>query len=55
MELHPGAGRRRAGGWLLGAAIGPGTILVVFLIGPIVDWLSRTIFARPETAGRAES
>lgn len=27
-------------GWLLGAAIGPGTILVIFLLGPVVDWLS---------------
>ena len=33
-------------GWLLGAAIGPGTVLVIFLLGPAVDWLSRrfTIF-----------
>ena len=29
------------GGWLLGAAIGPGTLLVVFLLGPAVDLLSR--------------
>ncbi len=27
-------------GWLCGAAIGPGTILVIFLLGPMVDWLS---------------
>lgn len=27
-------------GWLCGAAIGPGTILVIFLLGPVVDWLS---------------
>lgn len=26
-------------GWLLGAAIGPGTLLVVFLLGPAVDLL----------------
>lgn len=26
-------------GWLLGAAIGPGTLLVVFLLGPVVDLL----------------
>ncbi len=26
-------------GWLCGAAIGPGTILVIFLLGPVVDWL----------------
>lgn len=27
-------------GWLCGAAIGPGTIMVIFLLGPMVDWLS---------------
>jgi uncharacterized membrane protein YczE len=27
-------------GWLLGAAIGPGTLLVIFLLGPCVDLLS---------------
>lgn len=29
-------------GWLLGAAIGPGTILVIGLLGPCVDLLFRT-------------
>ncbi len=33
-------------GWLLGAAIGPGTVLVVLLIGPVVDWWRRAVFAR---------
>jgi uncharacterized membrane protein YczE len=28
-------------GWLLGGAIGPGTVLVVLLLGPAVDLLSR--------------
>ena len=28
-------------GWLLGAAIGPGTLLVIFLLGPAVDLLAR--------------
>lgn len=28
-------------GWLLGAAIGPGTIVVIFLLGPVIDWLGR--------------
>jgi uncharacterized membrane protein YczE len=28
-------------GWLLGAAVGPGTVLVIFLLGPAVDLLSR--------------
>lgn len=28
-------------GWLLGAAIGPGTLLVIFLLGPAVDLISR--------------
>lgn len=31
-------------GWALGAAVGIGTLLVVLLIGPIVDWMSRAIF-----------
>lgn len=31
------------GGWLLGAAIGPGTLLVIFLLGPAVDLLSRRV------------
>lgn len=28
-------------GWLLGAAIGPGTLIVIFLLGPFIDWLGR--------------
>lgn len=31
-------------GWALDADVGPGTLLVVVLIGPIVDWMSRVIF-----------
>jgi uncharacterized membrane protein YczE len=30
-------------GWLLGAAIGPGTLAVVFLLGPAVDLAARTL------------
>ncbi|MEO6987113.1 MAG: hypothetical protein ABI239_00515 [Aquihabitans sp.] len=30
-------------GWLLGAAIGPGTILVILLLGPLVDLLSARV------------
>ncbi len=30
-------------GWLLGAAIGPGTLLVIVLLGPFVDVLSRHV------------
>jgi uncharacterized membrane protein YczE len=30
-------------GWLLGAAIGPGTLLVILLLGPLVDLLSARI------------
>lgn len=30
-------------GWLLGATIGPGTILVVVLLGPLVDLASRLL------------
>jgi uncharacterized membrane protein YczE len=32
-------------GWLLGAAIGVGTILVIVLLGPVVDLVSRRISA----------
>lgn len=36
-------------GWALGAAVGIGTLLVVLLIGPVVDWMSRVVFrATPE-------
>jgi uncharacterized protein len=31
------------GGWLLGAAIGPGTLLVIFLLGPAVDVVSARV------------
>jgi uncharacterized membrane protein YczE len=39
-------------GWLCGAAIGPGTILVIFLLGPSVDLLSSrfSVLAIDETA-----
>lgn len=30
-------------GWLLGAAIGPGTLLVIFLLGPAVDLVSSRV------------
>ncbi|MGH3335184.1 MAG: hypothetical protein ACRDOZ_05130, partial [Nocardioides sp.] len=31
------------GGWLLGATIGPGTIVVIVLLGPLVDITSRLL------------
>lgn len=31
------------GGWLLGATIGPGTLAVIFLLGPAVDLSSRLL------------
>lgn len=31
------------GGWLLGAAIGPGTLVVIFLLGPLVDRTARLL------------
>lgn len=31
------------GGWLLGAAIGPGTLAVIFLLGPVVALLGRLL------------
>jgi uncharacterized membrane protein YczE len=37
-------------GWLLGAAVGPGTILVIVLLGPVVDLLRRR-FPMIERAG----
>lgn len=30
-------------GWACGAAVGPGTLLVIVLLGPLVAWLSRTV------------
>jgi uncharacterized membrane protein YczE len=33
-------------GWLLGAAIGPGTLAVIFLLGPMVDAMSRQLLSR---------
>lgn len=48
------------GGWLLGGAIGPGTLLVILLLGPAVDLLSRRfilfdIHAGARTASSASS
>lgn len=41
-------------GWLLGAAIGPGTLAVVFLLGPAVDLAARALRVNV-TQGRAEA
>ena len=41
-------------GWLLGAAIGPGTLAVVFLLGPAVDLAARGLRVNV-TQGRAET
>jgi uncharacterized membrane protein YczE len=40
-------------GWLLGAAVGPGTLAVVFLLGPAVDLAARAMRVNV-TQGRAE-
>ena len=32
------------GGWALGAAVGPGTLLTALLVGPAVDLTTRTVF-----------
>lgn len=40
-------------GWLLGAAIGPGTVAVVLLLGPAVDLAARVLRVNV-TQGRAE-
>ena len=34
------------GGWALGAAVGPGTVLTALLVGPAVDLTTRTVFRR---------
>jgi len=41
-------------GWLLGAAIGPGTLAVVFLLGPAVDLAARALRVNV-TQGRSEA
>ena len=41
-------------GWLLGAAIGPGTVAVVLLLGPAVDLAARALRVNV-TQGRAEA
>jgi uncharacterized membrane protein YczE len=41
-------------GWLLGAAIGPGTLVVIFLLGPAVDLIARWMPIFNVNAGRAE-
>ena len=30
-------------GWACGAAIGPGTLIVIVFLGPLVSWMSRTV------------
>lgn len=30
-------------GWACGAAVGPGTVVAILLLGPLVSWLSRTV------------
>lgn len=40
------------GGWLLGAAIGPGTLVVILLLGPAVDLIARRL--NLEIAGAGE-
>jgi uncharacterized membrane protein YczE len=42
-------------GWWLGAAIGPGTLLVIFLLGPAVDLVSRAVPAFDVYAGRGQA
>lgn len=41
-------------GWLLGAAIGPGTVLVIALLGPAVDVAGRVVPAAAEPIGCAD-
>lgn len=37
-------------GWLLGAAIGAGTVVVIFLLGPVVDLITRRLLGRRRVA-----
>ena len=39
------------GGWALGAAVGPGTLLTALLVGPAVDLTTRTVFRRSALVG----
>lgn len=39
-------------GWLLGATIGPGTLAVIFLLGPSVDLISRLLRLDVHQGGR---
>ena len=41
------------GGWLLGATIGPGTIVVIVLLGPLVDVTSRVLHLDVHQGGPA--
>jgi uncharacterized membrane protein YczE len=43
VELLDPAGGGALAGWLLGAAIGPGTVLVIFLLGPAVDLVATRV------------
>ena len=38
-------------GFGLGAAVGPGTLLVALLIGPVADWMQRAVFLRHARPG----
>lgn len=40
------------GGWALGAAVGPGTVVTALLVGPAVDLARRTLFRAPAVAAR---
>jgi uncharacterized membrane protein YczE len=42
-------------GWWLGAAVGPGTLLVIFLLGPAVDFVSRAVPAFNVHGGRVRA
>lgn len=42
-------------GWLLGAAVGPGTLLVIFLLGPAVDLLGGRVRVLDRTAAGRRS
>ncbi|MDF2092433.1 hypothetical protein P0Y31_08765 [Knoellia sp. 3-2P3] len=43
------------GGWALGAAVGPGTVITALLVGPAVDLTTRTVFRGSGARARASS
>ena len=43
------------GGWALGAAVGPGTLITALLVGPAVDLTTRTVFRGSGSPSRSST